>query len=224
MISAIAVGPLLYQLLHPWHWLTYGQNASVVGLIVVVFYTIYTRRMMLLAQQTRRGELYPILALQEVIVKNDSMDLAIKNVGAGPLLNVFQWGQPVSERFELEGTFLERPSAIGQSFGGSMLRGEGRILNTPVGASQSRVLLVLEGTDSVGGGHQFCFLRSLAPLGTMSMRCGCSTLPTFFLFGAGLLGRFTSGERDCGSREPRRWRKQLPSGYPIFTSFSTNSE
>jgi hypothetical protein len=42
-----------------------------------------------------------------------------------------------------------------------MLRGEGRVLNTDVDASQSRVLLVLEGTDSVGGRHQFCFLRRL---------------------------------------------------------------
>ena len=106
MASKIAVGPFTYQFLHPWHWLTYGQNAAVVGLIVVVFYTIYTRRMMLLAQQTRRAELYPILTVQDVVMKNGSMDLAIKNVGAGPMLNVFQWGQPVSERFELAGTFL----------------------------------------------------------------------------------------------------------------------
>jgi len=88
MASPIAVGPTLYQFLHPWHWLTYGQNASVVVLIVVAFYTIYTRRMMLLAQQTRRGELYPILAVQKFVAKNGSMDLAIKNVGAGPMLNV----------------------------------------------------------------------------------------------------------------------------------------
>jgi hypothetical protein len=106
--SLSAVGPLLYQLLHPWHWLTYGQNASVVGLIVVVFYTIYTRRMMLLAQQTRRGELYPILAVQKFVAKNGSMGLAIKNVGAGPMLNLSQWGQPVSARFQLGETFLER--------------------------------------------------------------------------------------------------------------------
>jgi hypothetical protein len=161
MSSLIACGPLLYQLLHPWHWLTYSQNASVVTLIVVVFYTLYTRRMMLLAQQTRRGELYPILALQEVIVNAGSMDLVIKNVGAGPMLNILQWGQPVSERFKLGGTFLERPPAVGQSFGGSMQRGEGRTLNTGVDCSDPRVLLVVEGTDSVGGRHQFCLLRVL---------------------------------------------------------------
>jgi hypothetical protein len=161
MTFLLAFGPLLYQLLHPWHWLTYSQNASAITLIVVALYTLYTRRMMLLAQQTRRGELYPILALQEVILGNGSMDLVIKNVGTGPMLNVFQWGQPVSERFKVGGAFLERPPAIGQSFGGSMLRGEGRTLSVGVDPSEPRVLLVLEGTDSVGGRHQFCFLRFL---------------------------------------------------------------
>ena len=132
---------------------------------MIVFYTLYTRRMMLLAQQTRRGELYPIMVVQDVIVKNGSMDLVIVNVGAGPLLNAFQWGQPVSERFALGETFLERPPAIGQSFGGSMLRGEGRTLNIQVDGSEPRVLLVVEGSDSVGGRHQFCLLRSLAASG-----------------------------------------------------------
>jgi hypothetical protein len=165
MTSLVTVGPLIYQLIHPWHWLTYSGNASAVGLIVVVFYTIYTRRMMLLAQQTRRGELYPIIALQEVIVKNGSMDLVIVNVGAGPLINASQWGQPVSDRFELGGTFFERPPTIGQSFGGSMLKGEGRTLSIQVDGSEPRVLLVLEGTDSVGGRHQFCLLRSRAASG-----------------------------------------------------------
>jgi hypothetical protein len=165
MTSLIGVGPLLYQLLHPWHWLTYGQNTSAVALIVIVFYTIYTRRMMLLAQQTRRGELYPLLALQNAIVKNGSMDLVIVNVGAGPLLNALQWGQPVSERFQLGETFLERPPATPQSFGGSMLRGEGRTLSVQVDGSEPRVLLVVEGTDSFGGRHQFCLLRSLAASG-----------------------------------------------------------
>ena len=44
---------IIYQVLHPWHWLTYGQNAAavaalaaVVGFIVLFFYTLYTRRMM----------------------------------------------------------------------------------------------------------------------------------------------------------------------------------
>jgi hypothetical protein len=103
MTLLTAFGPLFYQLLHPWHWLTYSQNASVVTLIVVVFYTRYTRRMMLLAQQTRRGELYPLLVLQAVNVKKESMDLLIKNVEAGPMLNVFLAGANPAEESEEAG-------------------------------------------------------------------------------------------------------------------------
>lgn len=64
-----------YQILHPWHWLTYGQNASgiaavaaviaalavVLGLIGLYFYTRYTRNMMLLGQETQRANITPIL-------------------------------------------------------------------------------------------------------------------------------------------------------------------
>jgi hypothetical protein len=28
------MSPWLYQLLHPWHWLTYGQNASAFGILI----------------------------------------------------------------------------------------------------------------------------------------------------------------------------------------------
>ena len=87
MELCIAVGPILYQFLHPWHWMAYGQNASVVGLIVLIFYTIYTRRMMLIAQQTRLRELYPVLILQKTTPTADGLEFLIVNVGNGALLN-----------------------------------------------------------------------------------------------------------------------------------------
>src|ERR1019366_4887010 len=60
-ISATVV-PWLYQVTHPWHWLTYGQNAAglqalcaFLALIGLIFYTLYTRRMMMLGELTRRA-------------------------------------------------------------------------------------------------------------------------------------------------------------------------
>lgn len=57
-----------YQLLHPWHWLTYGQNATALGAVVaclgfigLIFYTLYTRRMMKLGENTRRAAITPVL-------------------------------------------------------------------------------------------------------------------------------------------------------------------
>jgi hypothetical protein len=152
---------LLYQLIHPWHWLTYGQNTSAVGLIVLVFYTLYTRRMMLIAQQTRRGELYPVLILQHTEVAGGCLEFSIVNVGGGPLLNAFEWGLQVSGQFKLGDTYLERPAHIDPHFVGTMV-GESRLnLNSTIDGSELRVLQVIEGSDSVGGRHQFCILRSL---------------------------------------------------------------
>jgi hypothetical protein len=32
--------PYLYQLLHPWHWLTYGQNATAIGIVLAAILSI----------------------------------------------------------------------------------------------------------------------------------------------------------------------------------------
>ena len=155
----MSLSTILYQLLHPWHWLTYGQNAAGVGLIVLIFYTIYTRRMMLLAQETRRGELYPMLILQRTDVREGYLELFIENVGAGALLNAVEWGQHVSQRFELGDTFLERLPEVEAHFAGTMVSKSKLTLNTNVDGSELRILQVVEGTDSFGGRQQFCVLR-----------------------------------------------------------------
>lgn len=62
-----------YQLLHPWHWLTYGQNATafaalvaLAGLVGLYFYTRYTRRMMQVQEATARASIRPILVAQGI--------------------------------------------------------------------------------------------------------------------------------------------------------------
>jgi hypothetical protein len=57
---------------------------------------------------------------------------------------------------------LNGPPAVAPTFVGSMLNGEERTLEIEVDHSEPRVLLVVEGTDSIGGRHQFCFLRRLS--------------------------------------------------------------
>ena len=165
MLFTIAKGPIVYQLWHPWHWLTYGQNAAAVGLIVVVFYTVYTRRMMLLAQQTRRGELYPSLILQHWEAKNGTLELVLMNVGAGPLLNAFRWGTCVSSKFALGSNFLEPPTKAESMFAGSLVPQATLTLHIQIAGSEVRTLEVVEGTDLVGGRHQFCLLRCLVSPG-----------------------------------------------------------
>ncbi|MHB8302411.1 MAG: hypothetical protein ACYDC6_06165 [Acidobacteriaceae bacterium] len=166
-MGIVIIKSMLYQFLHPWHWLTYGQNTSVIGLVVLVFYTIYTRRMMLLAQQTRRGELYPMIVLQSTEVNYGELDFFIVNVGAGLLLNAFEWGQEVSGQFKIGETFYEPSHEIEKKFIGTMVgQGQGTLtLHRKVDGTELRVLQIIEGTDSFGGRHQFCILRSFVSPG-----------------------------------------------------------
>jgi hypothetical protein len=128
---------VIYQLHHPWHWLTYGQNATAlaavaaaVGLIGLFFYTRYTRRMMRLQEQTSRASITPVLlsrggvqfkptsvkhvegseiGLTAPIVDEFAAVLDVRNIGQGVALFLSAWCQPVSEDFVAnDSTFLIR--------------------------------------------------------------------------------------------------------------------
>jgi hypothetical protein len=119
----------IYQILHPWHWLTYGQNASAVaavaaclGLIGLFIYTIYTGRMMRLGENTRRATITPVLISRGGIEFNPTdvsyppqsqlgftpptineyrADLSIRNIGEGAAIFLKSWSQPVTDQFDV---------------------------------------------------------------------------------------------------------------------------
>jgi hypothetical protein len=112
----------LYQILHPWHWLTYGQNAAGVGIVGLFLYTLYTREMMKLAEASRRATITPVFSLKAIrfypteyepsTVANQiglvpqkavafRLELDIRNIGEGPAIAFQSWYQPVSERFTI---------------------------------------------------------------------------------------------------------------------------
>lgn len=116
---------LFYQITHPWHWLTYGQNATAVaaitaiaGIIGLFFYTKYTRRMMELAEETSRANVSPTLALsgdifttgspQAIDLNNPiqpngiSVHLRIKNVSNAPVVFIMAWAIRISREFKLK--------------------------------------------------------------------------------------------------------------------------
>jgi hypothetical protein len=88
--------PFWYQVLHPWHWLTYSQNAAAVqavgallGFILLWRYTVYIRRMMELAELTRRASLTPIFTAKKIEPIFNGGDLVrvavtVRNIGQGP--------------------------------------------------------------------------------------------------------------------------------------------
>lgn len=124
----------LYQILHPWHWLTYGQNAAgvaavaaILGLVGLYFYTRYTRRMMKLGEVTRRATMTPIL-VSSGLVRFEAADLkhstgseigltepeitafrailTIRNVGEGAAIYLRAWAQTVSKEFRIGGSII----------------------------------------------------------------------------------------------------------------------
>ncbi len=79
-------------------------------------------------------------------------------------------GQQVSERFSFGDTFLERPAGVDSNFAGTLINQAKLTLNSMIDGSELRVLQVIEGTDSLGGRHRFCFLRRyVGPGKTMTM-------------------------------------------------------
>ncbi len=106
-----------YQILHPWHWLTYGQNASGLGLVVLVFYTLYTRTMMLEAERARRGAMVPYLAINVNRRAKFMEDVGILNVG-GPALHSQTFRIKNFDGFHVEPHGLRVPKdAVTQSLG-----------------------------------------------------------------------------------------------------------
>ena len=93
-----AAHPILYQLTHWWHWLTYGQNTAALGLIGLGFYTYYTQRMMKAAEETRRLSLTPFL-VAEVRLDFQPPMILVTNVAA-PAVRCEAWMQTVSTSFK----------------------------------------------------------------------------------------------------------------------------
>lgn len=115
MISNAAyVSSWLSQVMHPWHWLTYGQNAAALQGICALFafyllwrYTAYTRRMMELGETTRRAMITPVFTAKDTVphyVNSESdaicrISMTIRNIGQGPAAILWAWHQPVSDEF-----------------------------------------------------------------------------------------------------------------------------
>jgi hypothetical protein len=143
-----------YQILHPWHWLSYGQNATglaaltaLLGLVGLYFYTRYTRRMMELTEITNRATITPILVssgsvqLEPASTRQtpaselgfiDSLVTAIRaivtirNVGEGAAIYLNSWAQVVSATFEIDNSILTRTSQVisGEHSAHELLKGE----------------------------------------------------------------------------------------------------
>jgi hypothetical protein len=192
-----------YEVFHPWHWLTYGQNAAgvagvaaVLGLVGLYLYTRYTRRMMLLNQETQRAAITPILVssgpieftpaeftnspaaqirLIPPVTTAYQPALTIRNVGQGPAIYITSWAQAVTDKFEMGGSviFLQSPET---NPGDQQLRElvQGESLEIKFGLMKpsqlkGRLLFVVQCRDAANALHQLQLLYSNWPEGSVQM-------------------------------------------------------
>jgi hypothetical protein len=177
----------VYQIFHPWHWLTYGQNAAGVGLIGLFSYTLYTRRMMKLGERNQRANITPILILSgQVRFTVSSMEpvppgagawplhrpteyraeMTIRNIGQGTAIFLQAWWQPVSAAFSISDTSLlnRTPAATEVSPSkNELLKGESAevvVRKISAQAADAPLLFVMDTIDQANGRHQIKILFS----------------------------------------------------------------
>lgn len=145
---------IFYQVLHPWHWLTYGQNASGLGLIVLVLYTIYTRTMMLEAERARRGAMVPRLAIAVRRKAPYLEEVELINVG-GPALDTQTFRLYDAESFRVTRYGLKPPTGTDQHSLGIILRDQPAVkLRVAPFAKGEPAMHIVECTDIFREKHQ----------------------------------------------------------------------
>ena len=198
LASPAPVLPWWSEFLHPWHyWLTDSQNAAGVQAVCAVMafylvwrYTVYTRRMMTLAENTRRASITPVFTAKEIVPHylnptNGSDDICrvsmtIRNIGQGPAAVFWAWHQPVSDKFAPHKSDIlrETPSArhayVPES---DLMSGDAMQIDfdafDPDNPNQigrngemfsfppnRRWLFVVDAIDQAGGRHQLQLLKS----------------------------------------------------------------
>jgi hypothetical protein len=148
--------PYLYQLFHPWHWLTYGQNAAAAGFIGLAAYVAYTRRMMVAAEETRRLSLTPHL-LAEISDKMGPLQFEITNV-AGPAVRCEIWLQKVSAYFTLTGHRLIRKPNV-EIYENKPSITQASPIYIPI-MLEAHVLYVIDCHDTASGDYQLQILQA----------------------------------------------------------------
>lgn len=148
--------------LQVWNWLVCGNNATAVATLTAVaaflglwFYTVYTRRMMQIAQETRRAEIYPVLVMKGTPVTNgENAQIEILNIG-GPAVTSMTWTQLVSDKFRLiGGVYLMRDPSLSQQFKGALQNNQ-TIQITVHRNPRQRTLHLIDCEDTRQGKHQF---------------------------------------------------------------------
>lgn len=106
--------PSLKDLEGFFEWLFIGSSqvaawGSVLTLIIVYYYTRYTRRMMVATEATMRASQRPLVQVVGVQRFGEEVEVQLRNVGHGPALNLCRW---VARRSTVANGIPRRPGFI----------------------------------------------------------------------------------------------------------------
>jgi hypothetical protein len=77
--------PIWYNVLHPWHWLTYGNNGTAAATAAVLIYTYLTYQMARTSQDALKSAFRPMLAISKA---EEPYTFRVQNIGSGPATGV----------------------------------------------------------------------------------------------------------------------------------------
>ncbi len=164
------MSPTSYQLHHPWHWLTYGNNATaaatlsaVFGLIGLFLYVWYTKRIMDATLNTLQTGIYPVLFPQLNDIEGGKVHWTVSNLGNGPARNVSVWRiEEGNDAVSLLGKWQVLPKNERRMIYGTLLpnhpKGEAFKIRYPSATGEDAFLVIIEAEDNAGTRHQLQIL------------------------------------------------------------------
>lgn len=163
-------------------WAAVQAITAVVGIIFLVLYTRYTRKMMQIQVEVRRGEIAPIFTLVSLggsenrprafqadgqeSTRNRNLHLRVRNIGRGPALRFRGWHGRVDPAFKLRDSRIitrgpSEDDGVTTSF--EVLAGESAEMVCQWVDTSSHWLCILECEDTAGNIHQFQLIRIPVP-------------------------------------------------------------
>jgi hypothetical protein len=163
-------------------WVGVQSISALAGIIYLIKYTRYTKKMMELQLETRRAEVAPVFTLSslggsataptasQVMDANSSpprnIHLKIRNIGKGPALRFIGWHGPVNHAFRLDKSKmltrrLDDNDGVSTSF--EVLANEPAEMVFQRVETSRHWLCVLECEDTGGHKHQFQLIHIPQP-------------------------------------------------------------
>lgn len=153
-----AAHPVLYQLTHLWHWLGYGQNAAILGILGLALYVLFTYQLTRVTEETRRLTLTPYL-IASLTQKDARICASVINVAA-PAVSCYVTHYHTTDRFVSNGLALPQvPLDHPPRFEAAILAGGGPLLLPFLSfKSVPNQLFILRFKDTAGENYQLLIL------------------------------------------------------------------